>query len=430
MAKKLQTLPGFRDFYPEDCAIRNYLFDIFRSVAKRYGFHEYEGPILEPTELYQKKSGDEIIGQLFHFTDRGEREVAMRPELTPSLARMATARQRDYKKPLKWFGIGRFFRYEKPQKGRLREFYQFNCDILGEPSIAADAELIALAVDLMRTLGFSSEDFYIRLSDRAVWNNFLEQENIAKDKAGGFLQIIDKLEREKPAVTAEKLQSLGTTTEAVQKFIATASESDHFSALLNDLAARGMGDYIRVDLSIVRGLAYYTGTVFEIFDQGAKNRAIAGGGRYDSLCNLISDGSVDMPACGFAVGDVVISDFINETTAAKSQLIEHLSTAGALDAYVIIADEEKRPEALATIARLRQAGHKVDYALTPAKMGKQFQTAESMKARTAIIIGNEYPSIKVKILATREVLDTTDSALPGTIAAALASDPPNGPLIA
>jgi histidyl-tRNA synthetase len=431
MAQKIQTLPGFRDFYPEDCAVRNYVFDHWRAVARRYGFHEYEGPILEPTDLYRKKSGDEIVGQLFHFTDKGEREVAMRPELTPTLARMAGARQRDYKKPMKWFGIGRFFRYEKQQKGRLREFYQLNCDILGEASMAADGELIAMAVDLMRGLGFSSDDFFIRLSDRNVWLGFLETQGIDTANAPDFLQIIDKLAREKPDITDQKLTALGTSRIAVEAFIAeAASGAPHFRPLLEDLAARGMADFVKVDLGIVRGLAYYTGVVFEIFDRGAKNRAVAGGGRYDNLCALVSDGASDLPACGFAMGDVVIADFINETATPKKLLLEHLATAGAADVFVIVADEEKRPDALATVQRLRQEGHRVEYALTPAKIGKQFQAAEAMKARAAVIIGGEYPAVKVKDLAHRVECEVDAAAMLAKVREIVTSDPGEGPLLA
>jgi len=431
MAQKIQTLPGFRDFYPEDCAVRNYVFGHWRAVAWRYGFHEYEGPALEPTDLYRKKSGDEIVGQLFHFTDKGGREVALRPELTPTLARMAAARQRDYKKPMKWFGIGRFFRYEKQQRGRLREFYQLNCDILGEPSLAADAELIAMAIDLMRGLGFSCDDFFIRVSDRNVWLGFLEAQGIAVERAPEFLQIIDKLEREKPEITGEKLATLGTSRAAVDAFIdGAAAGSAHFQPLLDDLAARGMADFVRIDLGIVRGLAYYTGVVFEIFDRGAKNRAMAGGGRYDSLCALVSDGAVDLPACGFAMGDVVIADFIHETAAPKRQLLEHLAEAGAIDVYVLVADEARRPDALATVQRLRQEGHRVEYALTPAKIGKQFQAAEALKARVGVLIGGEFPTVRVKDLARRVETETTSGALPRVVASLLAEENPGGPLLA
>ena len=415
MAKDdLKPLRGFRDFFPEDCAARNYVFEQWRAVARAYGFVEYEGPILEPTDLYRKKSGDEITGQLFCFEDKGERDVAMRPELTPSLARMAVARQRDYKKPLKWFEIGQCFRYETPQQGRLREFYQFNCDILGEASPSADAELIALAIDLMRRFGFSPGEIEIRLSDRTVWSRFLEVEGIAPERVTAFLQVIDKLEKEKPDVLEGRLAELGTSLDAVTAFIADASgDGSVFADLLSDLDARGLGDYVRVDLGIVRGLAYYTGAVFEVFDKRQGMRAIAGGGRYNELAKLI--GGSDIPAAGFAMGDVVISNLIRATGGANSLLCDYLSTATALDAYVVIADEAQRANALGCIQKLRQSGFRVDYPLSPSKVGKQFQSAENFQAKVAIVYGHEFPAVKVKDLRSREEREIGEAQVPEAV---------------
>ncbi len=396
-----QTLPGFRDFYPADCAERNYLFAVWRRVAMGAGFVEYEAPVLEPTELYKRKSGEEIVKQLFHFTDGGERGVALRPETTPSLARMAAARQRDYKKPMKWFQIGSCFRYETPQKGRGREFYQFNCDILGEASPAADGELVATAVNVMRELGFGAGDFVVRLSDRNVWGLFLKQVGLAAEVLPGFLQIIDKMEREKPGVTEGKLAELGTSMEAVRGFMAVgAREYGPLVALMGDVEARGLAGFVELDLGIVRGLAYYTGIVFEIFDTGRSMRAVAGGGRYDSLCELI--GGVPLAACGFAMGDMVLGNFIGEVPAAKALREAWVGELGRLDVYVVVASEVRRGGALQAVQELREAGLAVDYAMTPTKVGKQFQTAEAMNARVAVVIGEEYPSVQVKDLLRRE----------------------------
>src|SRR6201993_592891 len=174
----MQALPGFRDFLPDDCAVRNYIFATWREVARRYGFVEWDEPVLEPTELYRKKSGPEIVGQLFNFTDKGEREVAMRPELTPTLARVVAAHDREFKKPLKWFSIPQCFRYEKQQRGRLREHYQLNCDIIGEDSLGADIETIALSIDLLRAFGLNENDFVVRISDREFWIDLLRREKI------------------------------------------------------------------------------------------------------------------------------------------------------------------------------------------------------------------------------------------------------------
>src|SRR6266576_2303786 len=204
----MQTLPGFRDFLPDACAARNYIFARWREVTRRYGFLEWDGPLLEPTDLYQKKSGAEIIDQLFNFTDKGEREVAMRPELTPTLARVIAAHEREFKKPLKWFSIGQFFRYEKQQRGRLREHFQLNCDIVGEAAPAADIELLALCTDLLRAFGFTEKDFVVRISDREFWTDFLREKDVPPDRWDDVLQVIDKFGREPREKTVETLGGL------------------------------------------------------------------------------------------------------------------------------------------------------------------------------------------------------------------------------
>src|SRR5438128_3117738 len=204
----MQTLPGFRDFLPEDCATRNYIFAKWREVTRRDRFGESDGPLLESTELYRKKSGTEIVDQLFNFIDKGEREVALRPELTPSLARVIAAHEREFKKPLKWFSIGQFFRYEKQQRGRLREHFQLNCDIIDESDLAADIELVALCIDVLRTFGLTEKDFVVRISDREFWTDFLREKDVPADSWGEFLQAIDKFGREPREKTAGKLGNL------------------------------------------------------------------------------------------------------------------------------------------------------------------------------------------------------------------------------
>lgn len=400
---QFQALPGFRDFPPQECAVRNYLFETWRSVARTYGFVEYDTPILEDTGLYLKKSGGELSSQLFRFEDQGGRDVCLRPEVTASLARLAAAKQREFPKPLKWFEIGQCFRYEKPQKGRGREFYQFNVDILGEAGPQADAELIALAVDTMRAFGFRSNDFVVRISDRQAWLNFAEQNNIDEERVPDFLQIIDKLEREKPEVTSEKLGSFGLTTEQVTSFIKDPeSASLAFSTVKNNLEARGMGSFIELDLSIVRGLAYYTGVVFEIFDIGRSMRAVAGGGRYDTLAATLTDGSVDLPATGFAMGDYVIRNFIEETPDARMKMEVWLQrNSAACDVYLAIADDSKRDDALKIMTELREAGISCDMPFTSVKLGKQLQRADQAGARFALVIGSELPEMQLKVLASR-----------------------------
>lgn len=401
-----QTVKGFRDFFPEDCARRNYIFQQWRSLASRYGFAEYEGPLLESTDLYRKKSGEEITQQLFCFTTKGDEEVSLRPEVTPTLARMAAARQRDYSKPIKWFQIGRCFRYERPGRGRLREFYQFNVDIMGESSPAADAELIAMSIDVVRIFGLCEGDFALRLSDRRLWQDF--QKNHVWDEAQSteFLQIIDKIERTPEDVTDTKLKNLGSSLQSVQEFMASVTEAHPvFAELRANLEARGLWQYVRIDPSIVRGLAYYTGAVFEVFDLKHNLRAIAGGGRYDQLIGLLSDGAVNMPACGFAMGDVVLGELIKHTPEALNQATAWTQQALAADVYMVIADETQRGHALKIASKLRESGLRVDYALTAQKVGKQFQAAESAKARFAIVLGSEYPTLIVKNLSNREQME-------------------------
>ncbi len=420
--EKFTSLPGFRDFYPDLCAVRNYVFAAWRDVARRYGFVEYEIPVLEPTALYKRKSGDEIVKQLFHFEDGGEREVALRPETTPSLARMAAARQRDYRKPMKWFQIGACFRYEKPQKGRGREFYQFNCDILGEKSSAADADLIALAIDVMLGLGFRAGDFRVRLSDRNAWGDFLRRENVSEESTAAFLQVIDKLEREKEEVTAAKLVELGTSLEAVRAFISSkAAGYAPLEAVMADLTARGLMEHVEIDLGIVRGLAYYTGTVFEVFDCGRGMRAVAGGGRYDNLCQLI--GGTDLPAVGFAMGDMVITDLIRETPHANAIMEARIAASGKPSIYVVTASPAQRAAALCAVQTLRAAGHSVDFSYNADKVGKQFQTAEQLGARLAVIFGDEFPQVKIKDLAARTEQAVDVSEVAAAVITALAPTP-------
>ncbi len=402
-APRFQALPGFRDFTPRECAVRNYLFETWRSVARTYGFVEYETPVLEDTALYLKKSGGELSSQLFRFEDQGGRDVCLRPEVTASLARLAAQHQRDFPKPLKWFEIGQCFRYEKPQKGRGREFHQFNVDILGEASPAADAELIALSIDTMRAFGFEEGDFVVRVSDRQAWIDFASERDIAEDRIPEFLQIIDKLEREKPEVTEQKLSTFGLTTEDVASFIKSPeSASFAFESIREDLEARGMAPFLELDLSIVRGLAYYTGVVFEVFDSKKSMRAVAGGGRYDTLVGTISDGGCDMPATGFAMGDYVIRNLIEETTDALMQMEVWLQrSAAACDVFLVIADETKRPDALAILSELREAGIACDLPFGQAKLGKQLKRAEQSGARFALVVGSELPELQLKVLACR-----------------------------
>jgi len=409
----MQPLPGFRDFLPDDCAARNYIFARWRDVARRYGFVEWDGPLLEPTDLYRKKSGAEIVDQLFNFIDKGEREVALRPELTPTLARVIAAHEREFKKPLKWFSIGQFFRYEKQQRGRLREHFQLNCDIVGEAALATDIELIALGIDILRAFGFTEKDFVVRISDREFWTELLRSKNVSTDRWDELLQVIDKSEREPRAKTIEKL---GNLADPVFAILGEGGKSEKLEQIVDGLHTRGLSDYVDVDVRIVRGLAYYTGVVFEVFDRAGKLRAIAGGGRYDNLIEQLSDGAISMPALGFAMGDVVLGELINETPRARDAMKETIAAEHKIDLYIVIAKEQRRADALAQIQQLRDRGYRVNYPLTAEKVGKQFQTAEDLGASLALLYGDEWPQVKVKNLATRKESLIAHQGLPDSVA--------------
>jgi len=393
----MQPLTGFRDFLPAACAERNYIFAKWRAVARRYGFVEYDGPLLEELDLYKKKSGDEIVRQLYEFVDKGERAVALRPEMTPTLARIIVANHRNFRKPLKWFSIPQVFRYERPQRGRLREHFQLNCDIVGESSIEADAELIALAIDVVRAFGFRANDFVVRISDREFWTELLKVEGVSPERWEEVLQTIDKSEREPRPKTRERLGGLaGPVFEILEK----GGESAKLNAIMGNLRARGLSDFATVDVGIVRGLAYYTGVVFEVFDRAGKFRAIAGGGRYDQLIAQLSNDSVSLPALGFATGDVVLGEMIHDNVVALRELESFVGSDRNIDIYAVIAKEERRTSAICLIQQLRDSGYRVDYPLAPAKVPRQFQAAEQLGARTAILFGDEWPSVAVKSLAS------------------------------
>jgi len=427
------SLPGFREFYPDDCARRNFLFDAFRQVAHRFGFKEYDAPVLEPLELYIEKSGEEIVGQLFNFTDRGEREVALRPELTPSLARLVGAKASSLAMPVKWFNIGEHYRYERPQKGRLRAFYQFNGDILGEPGPTADAELIALLVEILRELGLTDKDFRIRLSDRNLWFIYLEGLGFEESKATEILGIIDKSEK----ISAEKARSLydealGEQAEsiaskvdamkgiknlrALRELVANENITDgarakldtrleDWTTLNNYLEALGVSSFIQVDLGIVRGLAYYTGFVFEAFENEGQFRALAGGGRYNNLVKKL--GGPEMAAAGFAIGDVTLTDCLSRRDLLPG-------TTPSPDITAILGGEDERLAALHDLAELRRAGFSIVYPLKNQSFNKQFKNADKSGASIALVYGEEElaaDKVRIRNLATREETLTLRSQL-------------------
>jgi histidyl-tRNA synthetase len=398
----MERLPGFRDFYPEplphpdvwSADARQYIFEKWRTVARRYGFREYDGPPLEPLELFTTKSGEEIVGQLYNFTDKGGREISLRPEMTPTLARMVAAHERNYKKPVKWFAIPQLFRYERQQKGRLREHFQFNADLIGETDPAADAELIALLIDTLRAFGLTSEDFVIRLSSRNAWQEFFKHGGGDHAHEYEFFQAIDKLERNPPEESEKKLSSLGFSLAKVNEFIEAGKPTAELDSILQNLAARGLKDFVKIDYKVIRGLAYYTGVVFEAFDRKGEFRAIAGGGRYNNLVKLISGGKVDLAALGFGMGDVVLLELLK----ARGLLPKFDSP---MDVFVMIEEESLRNISLKLVHDLRAAGHAVDYPLTPQKPDKQFKRAQELKvAHTVRAESDAY--VRIRKMQTRE----------------------------
>ncbi|MEO8352374.1 MAG: HisS family protein, partial [Chthoniobacteraceae bacterium] len=315
------------------------------------------------------------------------------------------ARERDFKKPIKWFCVPQFFRHEKQQRGRLREFYQLNCDIIGEASPAADAEMLAVLVDTLRAFSLTERDFVVRLSSRSAWQDFFARAGGCVNDEYEFFQVVDKAERSTPEQTAkalEKFGAAGLNADSVLGFMKSKEPTPDLAPVLADLQARGLGGFVEMDYAIVRGLAYYTGLVFEVFDRSKNERALAGGGRYDQLLKLMSDGKTDLPALGFGLGDVVLANLIEDVPAARAQRDEWCAAQRAADVYVVIAKDERRLDALALVQQLRDAGLSTDFPLTGLKVGKQFQAAESLGARVAILVGDEWPRVKLKTLATRE----------------------------
>ena len=394
-----QALPGFRDFYPDDFALRAHIFETWRKVATRYGFEEYDGPPLEPLELYTAKSGDEIVGQLYNFTDKGDRTVALRPEMTPTLARMVAARANGLKKPIRWFSIPQLFRYERQQRGRLREHFQLNCDLIGETSPLADAEIIALAVDVIRSFGLTDKQVYVRLSDRKVLEALLVKwKRVPSEKlaaAFSFLDRMEKLRKEDldsfisnaelfaPATTRDVMDVGDISTRA--ELVAALQQIDNgkdigapLLTVLDALDSMNLGSFIQLDMKIVRGLAYYTGTVFELFNRGKTLRAICGGGRYDNLTEAL--GGVNLPAVGFGFGDVVLGELLKEHDLVPK-------VAGSIDVFIAAIEGDDVPHALRLAHELRDAGYRVEYALSGGAVGKQMKLADARNARIAIVIG-------------------------------------------
>ncbi|HKA57579.1 MAG TPA: histidine--tRNA ligase [Gemmatimonadales bacterium] len=402
-----KALPGFRDFYPEDLKLRNHIFATWRSVAGRYGFEEYDGPPLESLEMYTKKSGDEIVQQLYTFRDKGDREVALRPEMTPTLARMVAARVQALKKPIRWFSIPQLFRYERQQRGRLREHFQLNMDIIGEASPLADAELMAAAVDIMRALGLGPKDVQLRVSDRRVLKALLHSKGLSESQLSTAFAVIDRSERVPKNVLEEMLKDAGFAKHEAgavfdvadlrgkEAIAAAGAAAEPLAEAIRALEAMGLDDFVAIDLTIVRGLAYYTGIVFELFDAQKSLRAIAGGGRYDGL--------LDLPALGFGMGDVVLGELLKERGVAPKASTE-------LGAFLVAVGGDDMPTMLQLAHAMRERGIAVEYGLRHTAVRKQLELASSRGASRAVIIGPE--ERKAGLAVVKDLRAGTEAKVP------------------
>ena len=416
-----QTLPGFREFYPEDFARRNHIFRLWRQTANTFGFAEYDAPVLEPLDLYKAKSGDEIEAQLFSFTDKGGREVALRPEMTPTVCRLVGAKANALKRPIKWFSIAEFYRYERMQKGRGRCFFQFNADIFGEPGPEAEIELIALLVQCLCAFGLTAEDFYVRLSDRNLWFYYLEALGLDEARSRGVLGAIDKYEKYgddafkgyteafgplDPELKAKILAFLQVKSlDALQQTLGAlggdklAARLADWKKLLGAVDAMGLTRFVEVDLGVVRGLAYYTGFVFEAFDRKGELRALAGGGRYDDLVQKL--GGPALPAVGFAIGDMTFALLLEQRGLMPNFV-------SAPDVYCVIGGEAERLAAFGDIHALRAAGFRVDYPMKDLAFGKQFKAATESGAKLALIYGGDELAkgvVKIRDLGQRNEIE-------------------------
>ncbi|AHG90928.1 Histidyl-tRNA synthetase [Gemmatirosa kalamazoonensis] len=430
-----KPLPGFRDFFPAEFAERAYIVNTWRSVARRYAFVEYDGPPLEPLELYTRKSGEEIVGQLYNFEDKGGRAVAMRPEMTPTFARMVASRANALRKPVRWFSVPQLFRYERQQRGRLREHFQLNVDLVGESDVSADAELLAVAIDIMRAFGLAEGDVVARVSDRRLLAALLAGVGIDEAQLPAAYAAIDKIERDPREVLLERLANAGIANDVGERVLDLARPwtiedlraahphaSEHVDRMERYLAlldALGVRKWVKLDLTIVRGLAYYTGIVFEIFDRQGEFRAICGGGRYDTLLSAL--GGVDLPALGFGMGDVVLGELLRSRGLMPS-------SEPAIHYWVAYDDPALLPMAMHTATLLRRLGYAVEYALREQSLDKQLKAARSAGAVAAVLLKRDTlassQSVTLRRLADKAEETLTMSAWMDQLTAAHEGRPP------
>ena len=419
---KFQAVKGMRDFYPEDMAVLNWILGGWRRVSVRHGFQEFDSPVMEYLDLYTLKSGEGIVSELFHLTDRGGRDLAIRPEVTPTLARMVAAKANALPRPIKWFTMPRLCRAEKPQRGRGREFFQWNIDIIGVDDAIADAECIFVAADYLREAGLTAADVVVRIADRRLHKAILAGFGIPDDQHEKALGLLDKAEKVEPAKMREMWnEAFGAAMpfDSLERLLA-AGTLDEFAAaaaqiglkpesvdgplaglrqLWTHLVSLGLADWCRFDLHIVRGLAYYTGMVFEIHDKRGELRALAGGGRYDNLLQLV--GGPQVPAVGFGMGDIVLSELLKDLGRLKG-----VSTS--VDMYVVDAEESLFPEVLKIVADLRRAGIAAEFSYKRQNLGKQLKGASTRGARQVVIVGQKYRDqhvVEVKDMQTGQQRD-------------------------
>ncbi|GJP31374.1 hypothetical protein CLOM_g12014 [Closterium sp. NIES-68] len=413
---------GTRDFPPDDMRLRNWLFGHFRQVSTLFGFEEVDYPVLESEELFVRKAGEEITQQLYNFEDKGGRRVALRPELTPSLARLVLQKGKSLPLPVKWFAIGQCWRYERMTRGRRREHYQWNMDVLGVPGVEAEAELLAAVVAFFTRVGLSSKDVGIRVSNRKVLQEVVDGSGVPADKFAAVCVIVDKRDKIGEGAVGKELAELGvsetaarailgtmkiTSLQQLREHLAASGVPESGSAAVGDLErlfvlaeAHGFADWLEFDASVVRGLAYYTGTVFEAFDRAGELRAICGGGRYDRLLSTFG-AAADTPACGFGFGDAVIVELLKQRG-----LLPALQPT--VDDIIVPLDQSLNGAAASLAARLRQQGRRVDLVLETKRLKWAFKQAERVNASRMIILGSsewERGVVKVKDLAAREEVE-------------------------
>ena len=416
-----QGVRGTRDFYPEDMRLRNWLFQKFHASSLSHGFEEYDSPIIEHEELYTRKQGEEITQQLYNFEDKGGRKISLRPEMTPSLARMVMARSGALPLPIKWYSIPQCWRYERTQRGRGREHYQWNVDIWGMEGIEADAELLSVMVHMFKSVGLTHDDVVVRISSRKVLEEVLGSLGIEGDSFTRTCVIVDKMDKLPEETVSAQLSDLGISDSSITTIQSVLSVTDlpelrdmlspdsmavsELERLFQLLESYGISDWTKFDASVVRGLAYYTGPVFEAQDRGGELRAICGGGRYDKLIGTL--GGRDLPATGFGFGDMVIMELLSD-----KGLLPDISSR--VSDVVFSMDESLRGAAMEVSSKLRGAGRTVDLVLEPKKMKWVFKHAERTGAdRLVMVMPAEWESGKVRIkdLQTGEESDIEFKAL-------------------